>query len=71
MLSELEPPQPLEEVCVERGRARRSSLKGRERVIVSQRNMGLYRFKGDVGEPLTDGVERIWAFPSAQISSFL
>ena len=45
----------LEERGVERGSARRSSLKGRERAIVNRTNIGT----------VSDGVERIWAFPSA------
>ena len=39
----------LEEKGVERGSARRSSLKGRERAIVSQTNIGTV-FQGNVGE---------------------
>ena len=39
----------LKERGVERGSARRSSLKGRERAIVSQTNLGT-RFKGNVEE---------------------
>ena len=44
--------------------ARRSSLKGRERVIVSQTNIGTVS-KATLGQLLRDGVERIWAFSSA------
>ena len=58
----------LEERGVERGSARRSSLKGRERVIVSQTNIGTVS-KATLGKLVRDGVERIWAFPSAQIPS--
>ena len=56
----------LEERGVERERksARRSSLKGRERVIVSQTNIGAVS-KVTLGKHQRDGVERIWAFPSA------
>ena len=50
----------LEERGVERGSARRSSLKGRERAIVNQTKIGL------LGKLLRDG---IWDFPSAQIPS--
>ena len=46
---------------VERGRARRSSLKGRERAIVSQTNIGTVS-KTTLGKLLRDGVERLWAF---------
>ena len=56
----------LEETGVERGSARRSSLKGRERAIVNQTNIGAVS-KATLGKLLRDGVERIWAFPSAYI----
>ena len=49
---------------VKRGSARRSSLKGRERAIVSQTNIGTVS-KATLGKLPRDGVERIWAFPSA------
>ena len=39
-------------------------LKGRERAIVSQANIGTVS-KAILGKPQRDGVERIWAFPSA------
>ena len=54
----------LEERGMERGSARRSSLKGRERAIVSQTNIGTVS-KATLGKLLRDGVQRIWAFPSA------
>ena len=54
----------LEERGVERGSARRSSLKGRERAIVSQTNIGTVS-KATLGTLLRDGVERIRASPSA------
>ena len=54
----------LEERGVERGSARRSSLKGRERAIVSQTNIGTVS-KAMLWNLLRDGVERIWAFPRA------
>ena len=47
-----------------RGSARRSSLKGRERAIVNQTNIGTVS-KATLGKLLRDGVQRIWAFPSA------
>ena len=53
----------LEERGVKRGSARRSSLKGRERGIVNQTNIGTVS-KETLGKRLTDVVERIWAFPS-------
>ena len=49
---------------VERGSARRPSLKGRERVIVNQTNIGIVS-KATLEKLLRDGMERIWAFPSA------
>ena len=54
----------LEERGVERGSARRSSLKGRERAIVSQTNSGTVS-KATLEKLLRDGMERIWAFPNA------
>ena len=54
----------LEERGVETGGARRASLKGRERAIVNQTNIGTVS-KATLGKLLRDGVERIWAFPSA------
>ena len=56
----------LEERGVVRGCARRSSLKGRERDIVSGTNIGNVS-KATLGKLLRDGVERIWAFLSAHI----
>ena len=50
----------LEETGVER----RSSLKGRERGVVNQTNIGTIS-KVTFGKLLRDGLERIWAFPSA------
>ena len=54
----------LEERGVERGGAGRSSLKGRERAIVNQTNIGTVS-KATLEKLLRDGVERIFAFPSA------
>ena len=54
----------LEERGVERGSVRRSSLKGRERAIVNKTNIGTVS-KATLGKLLRDGVERVWAFPSA------
>ena len=55
----------LEERGVERGSARRSSLKGRDEGH-RQSDEHSNCFKGNVGETSErDGVERIWAFPSA------
>ena len=58
---------PLEERGVERGSARRSPFKGRERAIVNQTNTGTVS-KATLGKLLRNGVERIiQAFPSAEI----
>ena len=54
----------LEKRGVERGSARRSSLKGRERAIVNQTNIGTV-LKATLGKLLRDQMERIWAFLSA------
>ena len=54
----------LEERGVERGSARRSSWKGREKAIVDQTNIGTVS-KVTLGKRLRDRVERIWVFPSA------
>ena len=51
----------LEERDLERGSARRSSLKGRERAIVSQTNTGTVS-KATLGKLLRDGMEQIGAF---------
>ena len=56
----------LEERGVERGSARRSSLKGRERAIVNQTNIGTVA-KAMLGKLVRDGVERLWALPIAYI----
>ena len=55
----------LEDRGVERGSSSRSSLKGRERAIDSQTNIGTV-LKATLGKLLRDGVEGMWAFPSAQ-----
>ena len=57
----------LEERGVERGSARRSSLKGLERAIVSQTNTGTVS-KTTLGKLLRDGMERIWVYPSAIVN---
>ena len=54
----------LEERGMERRSARRSSLKEREWAVVCQTNNGTVS-KATLGKLLRDGVERIWAFPSA------
>ena len=54
----------LEERGVERGSARQSSLKRRERAIASKTNIGTVS-KTTLRKILRHGVERIRAFPSA------
>ena len=54
----------LEKRGVERGGARRSSVNRRERAIVSQTNIGTVS-KATLEKRLRNGVEHIWAFPSA------
>ena len=54
----------LEERGVDRGSARRSSLKGRERAVINQTSTRTVS-KGMLGRLLRDGMERRWAFPSA------
>ena len=56
----------LEERGVERGSARRCSLKGRETAIVNQTNIRTIS-KATLETLLRDGVERIWAFLSTWI----
>jgi len=56
----------LEEKGLERGHTRQPFLKGRERAIVSQMNIGTVSM---LGKCLRDRVEHIWVFPSAQIAS--
>ena len=50
------------------GGERRSSLKGREKANASQTNVGTVS-KATLGKLLRDGMERIWAFSSAQTPS--
>ena len=62
----------LEESGVERGSARRSSLKGRERNIVNQTNIGtVSKSKATLGKLLTDGEERIIMGISERIDTIL
>ena len=60
----------LEETGVERGSARRSSLKGRERAVVSQTNNGTVS-KATLGKLLRHGMERIWSFFLERIDTVL
>ena len=59
----------LEERGTERGSARRSSLKGQERAIIIQLNIGTIS-KAALGNLLRDRVKRFWAFLSAWIPSW-
>ena len=56
--------QSLEERGMERGSARQSSLKGRERAIISQINIRTVS-EATLEKLLRDRVGHIWAFPSA------
>ena len=58
----------LEERGAERGSARQSSSKGRQRAIVNQTNIGTIS-KATLKKLLRGGVELIWAFPSAEMPS--
>ena len=57
-----------EERGVDTESARRSYLKGRERSIVNQTNVGTV-LKATLGKLLRDWVGRIWVFPSTWIPS--
>ena len=59
----------LEERGMERGSVSWSSLKGWERAIINQMNIGTVS-KAMLGKLLRDGVEHIWAFSSALILSW-
>ena len=54
----------LEERGIGRGSARRSTLKGRDRAIFNQTNIG-HVSKETLRTLLKDGMERIWAFPNS------
>ena len=60
----------LEETGVERGSAGRCSLKGRERAIVNQTNIGTVP-KATLGKLLRDGVECIFMGFSEHIDTIL
>ena len=49
---------------------RRSTLQGRERSVFNQTNNLLTLFRGHLGRLLKDGARRVWAFPSATMSSW-
>ena len=56
----------LQERGVHRGSGRWSTLRGRERAILNQTNVGTVS-KATLGKLLKNGAERIWAFPSAEM----
>ena len=58
----------LKERGLEKGSARHSTLKGRERSVFNQANIGTVS-RATLGRLLRDGVERVWAFPSATMPS--
>ena len=58
----------LKERGVEKGSGRHSTLKGRERSVFNQANIGTVS-RATLGRLLRDGAERVWAFPSATMSS--
>ena len=58
----------LKERGVEKGSGRHSTLKGRERSVFSQANIGTVS-RATLGRLLRDGAERVWAFPSATMPS--
>jgi len=54
----------LEERGIGRGSARRSTLKGRDRAIFNQTNVG-HVSSETLRTLLKDGMERMWAFPNS------
>ena len=58
----------LKERGVEKGSGRHSTLKGRERSVFNQANIGTVS-RATLGKLLRDEAERIWAFPSATMPS--
>ena len=59
----------LKERGVEKGSGRHSTLQGRERSVFNQTNIGTVS-RATLGRLLRDGVERVWAFPSATMPSW-
>ena len=59
----------LKERGVEKGSGRHSTLKGRERSVFNQTNIGTVS-RATLGRLLRDGAERVWAFPSATMPSW-
>ena len=58
----------LKERGAEKGSGRHSTLKGRERSVFYQKNIGTVS-KAVLRRLLRDGAERVWAFPSAMMPS--
>ena len=58
----------LKERGVEKGSGQHSTLQGRERSVFNQTNIGTVS-RATLGRLLRDGAERVWAFPSATMSS--
>ena len=58
----------LKERGVEKGSGRHSTLKGRQRSVFNQANIGTVS-RAALGRLLRDGEERVWAFPSATMPS--
>ena len=58
----------LKERGVEKGSGRHSTLKGRERSVFNQTNIGTVS-RAILGRLLRDGAEHVWAFPSATMPS--
>ena len=58
----------LEERGAEKGSGRHSTLRGRERSVFNQANIGTVS-RATLGRLLRDGAERVWAFPSATMPS--
>ena len=59
----------LKERGVEKGSGRYSTLRGRERSVFDQTNIGTVS-RATLGRLLRDGAERVWAFPSATTPSW-
>ena len=58
----------LKERGVEEGSGRHSTIRGRERSVFNQTNMGTVSMAA-LGRLLRDGAERVGAFPSATMPS--
>ena len=58
----------LKERGVEKGSGRHCTLQGRERSVLNQTNIGTVS-RATLGRLLTDGEERVWAFPRVTMPS--